>query len=425
MSLAGSEGLSLDQAPPLVIPAAFFVTTPVAVAVSGVVMLGSDSLFVTPMHPSTIALAHLGTLGFLAMAMFGAMYQMLPVVAGSPVPLARAAHGVHLGLLAGVGLLVGGFLAGQPALLTAGGVLLAVAVSGFLLAIGLALAKAPNADVTVWGMRTAVISLAVVATMGLLMAGGHVGAGFPGPRGPWMQAHLTLGLLGWVGTLIGAVSLKVVPMFYLTEAIAPSPARVALGMVVLGLLGTGAGLVAGAGPIGLGLAAAPAAVIVWGAHPVATLRAMHLRRRKRADGSLLFWQFGLAIALLCGPVAVAALTLSSPALPLLFGWLAIWGWAGMIIHGMLYRILPFLVWFHRLSRFVGIVPVPPMRRILPDAMIRRALAAHVASVVLGVVAIATGSVLAAQVTGASLLVVAGLQTVAMITTLRVTAPAEP
>ena len=47
--------------------------------------------------PLAFALTHLGTLGFLCSVMFGALYQMIPVVAGSPVPGARLAHAVHAG----------------------------------------------------------------------------------------------------------------------------------------------------------------------------------------------------------------------------------------------------------------------------------------------------------------------------------------
>ena len=43
----------------------------------------------TSWAPTSLALAHLGTLGMLGMVMLGALYQMTPVVAGSPVPRIR------------------------------------------------------------------------------------------------------------------------------------------------------------------------------------------------------------------------------------------------------------------------------------------------------------------------------------------------
>ena len=419
MSLPGTHELSLDQAPPLSIPGSFFVTAPVAIAAGGLLLLTGDHLFATPFHPHTIALTHLGTLGFLAMVMFGALYQMLPVVAGSPVPLPRLAHWVHGALAGGVALLVLGFLTASPYLLVAGGGLLALALTLFTSAISVALIRAPTVDVTVWGMRIAMLSLLALGTMGLAMVAGHSGYAFPGSRPLWMQAHLTLGLLGWVGTLIGAVSLKVVPMFYLTESLPVRRTQVALGAIVLGLSATLVALFAGGGATVLAVAAAPAATAIWVAHPLATLR------RKRTDASLQFWQVGLSIGLLCGPAALLALFGPFDFAPLLFGWLAIWGWAGLILHGMLYRIVPFLVWFHRLSKLVGIVPVPPMRRILPDAMAQRSYNAHLVSIAVGALAIGTGVDWVAKLTGVTLLLVAGLLGAALFTVLWVQAPPIP
>ena len=87
---------------------------------------------------------------------------------------------------------------------------------------------------------------------------------------------------------------------------------------------------------------------------------------------------------------IAALWLDDPRWPLVFGWLAIWGWAGMIVHGMLTRIVPFLVWFHRFAALVGLEPVPPMRRMLPVGRATVAYWLHALTLVLGCGAIISG-----------------------------------
>jgi hypothetical protein len=423
VSVPGTEGLSLDQAPPLEIPASFFLTAPLALLAAGALLLLGDRVLVTPYLPTTIALAHLGTLGFLAMVMFGALVQMLPVVAGSPVPAVRLAHGLHAALGLGVGLAVLGLLGPVPGLVSAGGVLLTVAVLGLVGTVGVALVRAPRADATVWGMRIAVLCLVALAVLGVLMGRGHAGGPFPGARPAWMQVHLTLGLVGWVGALLVAVSWRVVPMFYLTAE--PRRAAAALAALAVGLLGAVAALALGMGPIGIAIASAPAVVVVWGVHPIATLRALHRRRRKRADGSLRFWQLGLVLGLLCGPLGLATVIGAHPSAGLLFGWVAIWGWAGVIMHGMLCRIVPFLVWFHRLSRWVGVVPVPPMRRLLPDTHVRRGLVLHAVSVALGAAAIVLHSDLLTRLTGVGLVAVALNLGFMLVLVLRVRAPKAP
>ena len=129
------------------------------------------------------------------------------------------------------------------------------------------------------------------------------------------------------------------------------------------------------------------------------MRNISRRKRKRRDASLLFWKAGLISALLLIPLSLAAVLLPDPRWQVLFGWMAIWGWAAMIMHGMLSRIVPFLVWFHRYSARVGLEPVPSMRSLLPQRRIQIGFALHLSSVVMGVGAILVQVDILAQLTG--------------------------
>jgi hypothetical protein len=147
-------------------------------------------------------------------------------------------------------------------------------------------------------------------------------------------------------------------------------------------------------------------------HPVFVLRNIAGRKRKRSDASLLFWNTGLVFALLLIPTALAALFIYDPRWQVLFGWLAIWGWAGTILHGMLSRIVPFLVWFHMLSRIVpflvwfhrysarvGLEPVPSMRSLLSQRRIQVGFFLHTASVLSGSATILIQADMLAKLTG--------------------------
>ena len=163
----------------------------------------------------------------------------------------------------------------------------------------------------------------------------------------------------------------------------------------------------------MAIAALPAALVIWFLHPALILRGLMQRQRKRSDASLLFWQAGLGIGLLIIPVAILALLLPDPRWQVLFGWLAIWGWAATIMHGMLSRIVPFLVWFHRYSAKVGLEIVPSMRSLLPQQRIKSGLLLHMATVLLGVVAIYFQTNWLAQLTGL-LLVATALSMASML-----------
>lgn len=147
------------------------------------------------------------------------------------------------------------------------------------------------------------------------------------------------------------------------------------------------------------IAALPAAVVIWLLHPALILRNISQRKRKRSDASLLFWKTGLGIAMLIIPIAAAVLFLPEPRWQVLFGWVAIWGWAGLIMHGMLGRIVPFLVWFHRYSARVGLEPTPSMRSLLSQQRIKTGFVLHLSSVVLGAIAILAQADWLARLTG--------------------------
>ena len=414
-------GLSLDQAPQLSIPASFFLTIPIGVLLAGGILLKTgNAALVSPWMPQALALTHAGTLGVLAMGMIGALYQMTPVVAGAPVPMARIAHIVHVLLLIGLAGFVLRLLGGSTTAMTVAIVCLSIALPAFLLPLGWALLRAPTKNETVQGMRIAVVSLGAITLIGLVLAGGFAGGTFSANRMVWMQVHMTLAVLGWVGGLIIAVSWQVIPMFYLASGFSKTMKRWLLLLLLTGLIlplivaftgieidsyGSSNQLVA--------IAALPAAVAAWLLHPALLLHKLSQRQRKRSDASLFFWQTGLSIGLLLIPVAVAAVLSSDPRWQVLFGWLVIWGWAATIMHGMLSRIVPFLVWFHRYSARVGLEIVPSMRSLLPQQRIKTGFILHMSSVLLGVLAIFFQVDWLAQLTGL-LLVATALSMASML-----------
>ena len=325
---------------------------------------------------------------------------MIPVVAGAPVPRIRLAYGVQAGLTAGTAALVLGLLGDVALISWAVGILAAT----FLLFLGptlFALLRAPAPSDTTTGMRLAVFGLVAVILLGAGLALARL-ALVRVDLGRWLIAHVALGLTVWIGGLIASVSWQVVPMFYLT---APYPRWSRLATLValaLSLAGVPLAALAGATFPLLLATAAPAAVAVWLLHPAMTALLIARRKRKKVGESVHFWWAGLALAPLCLGSAAAAWWLD-PRYAVLFGWLTLFGWAGLIVHGMLTRIVPFLVWFHRFAPLAGLQPIPSMRQLLPDERARVGLLLHGATGLAGAAAILTASSLLARATALGLI----------------------
>jgi hypothetical protein len=409
-----TQGLRLEDAPPLWVPLAFFGTAPLALIAAGwLLVVNGEFAISTGFASVTLAIAHLGTLGFLTMVMMGALYQMTAVVAGSPVRRVRIGHAVYALFVTGVVALIGGIAGGSPRAVFWAIALLTPALLLFVIPIVRALLRAPARNETVMGMIAALFSFLVTAVLGLWMAHGHGGMRFPGPRALFIQVHLCVGLLGWVGSLIVAVSWQVLPLFTLSPPVARAARRWVQGLAAAGAFlpvvvlvffyaGAFGGSDARASQLAA-VAALPGFVAVWLIHPLVSIRALRARRRRRSDPSILFWNTALLVAPVCGIASVVAYVATDPRWSVLLGWLALFGWAGMLVHGMLERIVPFLVWLHRFAPRAGEPGVPSARALLPDAWARSNFALHATTLAVGTLAIVFRSDLLARAAGVLLL----------------------
>ena len=351
--------LRLDQAPPLSVPLRFFLTAPVFALLAALLALWEGpGLFESRWSPATLAVTHLLTLGVLGMVMLGAMMQVLPVLAGAPIPQPRkVAFAVHAGLTLGTLALAGGFLTAEPYVFHAALALLAIAFAVFVAAVALSLARVRISNPTIATLWLAVIGLAVTVVMGLWLAAGRSGlAGMPVAL---RDLHPAWGFLGWSALLIVAVASQFIPMFQMTRAY---PRWMARWLPVAALAGLAAGWIA----VPIALYAAFAATTLW-------LQAK--RRRRQPDLNLFFWRAGLACA-----IAAGALWFWDSSSAMLVGVLVIAGALLSVVTGMLYKIVPFLAWLHLQARPGG--QAPNVREYLPERKQRRQLWLHLGSLAL-------------------------------------------
>ncbi|MGB5065156.1 MAG: hypothetical protein WBQ37_15580, partial [Candidatus Competibacter sp.] len=210
-------GLSLEQAPPFSVPLRFFLTAPpFLLLAAGLLLWQGPDLFASRWLPATLALTHLLTLGFMAQVMLGALLQILPVVVGVVVPRPQlTAALIHIPLTLGALALATAFLGGGPLWFQGAAGLLGLSFGVALLAIHLALWRAPVAGNTVIALRCALGALLVTVVLGLLLSG-FFAWGWRLPVFELTQLHGAWGLVGWTVLLVTGVAYQVVPMFQIT-----------------------------------------------------------------------------------------------------------------------------------------------------------------------------------------------------------------
>lgn len=381
----GIRMLSIQESPPLrSVIGAFLIAPWFVVAAALVLLQGGARALADRYTPNLLAATHLVTIGFLLMTATAAMFQLLPVLSG------RSVRGVSLlapciqGRFAlGALVLAAAFWSQQARLFMGAAVLLGSTAGMFLVPTGLAL-WSPTTHKTILIMRYALVAFAVALGLGIIMAvsyaHGHAPAGFLSLMHP-IFAFAALFIL-WAG-----VAWQVLPMF---QRVQPWSYRAGLGvsLALVGLAVAALWASAAAAPPGVLAALLLGVVGVTGLSAAFILNRLGRRGRHRRDAMTYFWYLALTSLLGACFIAVPLVLghVPSPRWPLVFGALVILGAAASFVNGMLYKIVPFLIWLN-LQRQLGRTSwlmqelVPERRMMIHFAIHLLALVALLAAIV--------------------------------------------
>ncbi|MGE5651764.1 MAG: hypothetical protein ACM34A_16335 [Bacillota bacterium] len=381
--------LSFEQTPALTVPLRFFLTAPLFAVAAAVVLLwqGPDAL-ATRWSPAALALTHLLTLGFLASAMTGALLQILSVVAGVNIPRPRTTSAaIHASLTLGAAALALGFLIGTPSLFQTAVPLLLGAFGTLLVVCAYGLWRAPGRSDMITAIRFALAALGITVVLGASAASLFAWQ-LPVPLQRVVQLHVAWGLLGWVGLLVIGVAYQVVPMFQVTPVYPQSVTRW-LSKVLFASLGIWS-VIATLSEGRHTLLNALSSELLYGGFAVfgaTTLYLLWHRKRPKPDPTTLFWRTSLLSLLACMALWIFGELLPQFALwrafPFLLGILFIVGFAYSVVNGMLYKIVPFLVWYHLQNQLSGgCAKAPNVKQVLPDSAAEKQFRAHIVALVL-------------------------------------------
>ena len=357
-------GLSLDQAPPISAPVRFFLTAPLFGMLAALFIFFSDADVLSSRYAlESIALTHLFTIGFFAMVMLGALQQMLPVLAGVSIPKAALVAGSsHALIIMGLLGMVGGLLFSLKILIFIATLLLGVGFAILLVGIFLAIKKVEFLTPTIRGMRWALFFAFVVVLLGMHLLSSY-GRGVSSELHLlFANIHLLFGVFGFAGVLIMGVSFQVIPMFYVTPAFKEVYQKwlvlsVVMTLVLWALLSFMAE--------DLLWIAKMILVMVFGLFGYLVIKKMGERKRPIADITVYYWRLS-GVMLITGMLLWLAKTWIDQELDVMVAILIGGGFVMSVMIGMLYKIIPFLVWFH--LNGMGYMSIPSMGEMVHKKM---------------------------------------------------------
>jgi len=350
-----NSALSMEQAPPIKVVLRFFLTgTLFAFAASFLLFFYGENLENLAL-PQTLAITHILTLGVMASFMFGALFQMLPVLCGVSIKEPESnSMWINYALSFGTVALVAGFVNNTVILYGIASLLLLFAIfkTAYIMLKELIKIKHSNSS---RGMLLSLLSLVLVAVFGLTLLAIRSGVGLNIDYLALKTVHFSFGLFGWVALLVISVSFQVIEMFYVTPAYPRQYAQI-LPKLLFGLLIAN---IAMALFMQSYLQIIDAVVILLIAlHALLTLIRLKQKKRAVTDATVLFWAFGMGTYLLFTLAYGASYFVAIPVtlLATLFSFFAL-----SVVFAMSYKIVPFLVWFHLNAK--GYFEAPMMHEI--------------------------------------------------------------
>lgn len=361
-------------------------------------------LFAAERGTEPLTFAHVAILGWLLPFVFGAAYQMIPLIAETQLRSRGLAY-AHLVLhLVAAPRLFAALLHGDFSSAGRWGALLALGV-----VVGVANLLVTAAHRSRWspeniGLLGALFWLVTTVALGVVLATSRVAevALFPVER--VMRLHTITGLVGFLLLTLVAVSCKLLPMFLLTVRRSRTLAWAAVALVHGGLL-----VLAPAVLFAWTGVAAGAAVVIGGgvACFLAEVVTVVAGRVRPIDWALRCYLLGLGMlapataAGVLGALAGTGVAAWAPARPALAVFvLAVFGAFTPAILGLAGKIVPFLTWQWRYADHLGRARVPLVTELFSASLLRLQFCLLFAGIVLigtGLALTGTGAVRAGAV----------------------------
>jgi len=367
-------GLSLDQAPPFEAPLKFFLSAPLFAAIAGFILFFLDDLNMYTRQ--TIAIVHILTIGFILMIIFGALLQMLPVVAGAVIKKPKIiANTTFTFLVIGVITFSLGFYFYEKIALFISSISLLIASIVFLSICLYELIKVKPKSPIVQGVIFATFFALLAILIGVHMGVSHARENISASYFIFTNIHYNFIFVGFIFLLIASITFQVVPMFWVTNPFEKTKQKFIIYFTVSLLLAFSIFLFLGFEEL---FFYKISLFFICTYFAYQTIKTIISRKRKLKDLSVYYYITSMIFLILGSLYFLVSeyINFKIEILGVLWGI----GFIMSLMNGMLYKIVPFLAWFHLSSK--GFFDIPTIRDMIPPKHIEFQFYLHLSAIVI-------------------------------------------
>ena len=362
MAVSSLSGLQETTSHKVVLP--FYVAGALSIVIGTVYLLFHTHIFFEHnFHPHTLALTHIMALGWGTMLIFGASYQLLPVLIEGKLSSNLLAYLTFIFSVLGIPILVYGFYKFQTGLiLQTGAVLVNIGVFCYLFNVFESAVESERRDVHAWFIVTAALWLFSTTFFGLLLVFNFTKSILPDNSVAYLSLHAHLGLIGWFLMMVIGVGSRLIPMFLISKYKSDSTLWVIYVLANLSLITyilIKIFILDNLYIIPIISALGAILTFAYFCHA-----AYKVRIRKAVDEQMKISLTAVAQMIL----PIIALLIAAFVLPagksnhmiLLYGFCIFFGWITALIFGMTFKTLPFIVFkqVYNKKKHKGRPPIP-------------------------------------------------------------------
>lgn len=396
-------GLSTKNAPSIWVVVPHFLIGAVSFLLASIFLIFNyEDLLGYHISGTVLSVVHLMILGWVSMIIFGALYQLIPVVMQVKLYSEKLAITTLGSLVIGLFFLIAAFL-GYKFQLTnnfiVGGSLVIIAIILFAFNTLKSALLSKEKSISKYYIMASAVYLLLTVLLGLFTVINLSYNLIPVAHTEFMKTHLVVGLVGWFLLLIIGVASKLMPMFLIVHKTKEKLLKWGFYLINAGLL-----IIFSATFI----AQIPAFVDMFSFILIFAGVVMFLlfnydvfskRMRRKLDIGMKLTAIGLVIlattilSFIGTYLGNSVLGLPLGRIEIISGLLLIYGFFTGLILGQTYKTLPFIIWLYHYQALVGKQKVPLVAELYSDKL----ATIHMYSFVISIVLFLTGLLLSIKI----------------------------